>query len=301
MSNSNYAGYMLEMYCLVRYEASKDLSDAIFNNWLVNLTGELGGWIEGDLMQEHYNRWLEAMVKSKGGEFDDKFYRQTLAPNVNHFLRIKEQMESAFGLKPRSKSHTAPHLRNEYQQLLRMYKEDELHSFCSRRSMGHVAINRFARGYEKLENGRMDTFLQQSTAYADMLTDILEERKDCVSSLASESEVEGAPQEMEELLRDAMETAEELLGPEIPVPESDSDDEETSSSRSASRIDHNKRSEISDGDSEDKSGMESDGAYSVMFGNAGGESSDDETSGGDEEEGDAGQRTDESEWSSDEQ
>lgn len=123
---------MLDMYCMFKYEASKDLSNAILQNMLINITGELGKWIEGDLLQEHYNRWLEDMVSKKGGDFDDQFYRHTLAPNVNHFLRIKEQIESAFDLKARGKGHTSPHLRNEYQQLLAMHKEDELYLFCSK-------------------------------------------------------------------------------------------------------------------------------------------------------------------------
>jgi hypothetical protein len=55
-SNHNYAGYLLEMYCLLKYEASEDLKNAILNNWLVNLSGDPGKWIEGDLLQEHYNR-----------------------------------------------------------------------------------------------------------------------------------------------------------------------------------------------------------------------------------------------------
>ena len=61
-SNQNYKDYMLKLYCLLRYEASKDLKNAILNNLLVNLMGELGKWIEGDLMQEHYNCWLEDIV-----------------------------------------------------------------------------------------------------------------------------------------------------------------------------------------------------------------------------------------------
>lgn len=65
-SNRNYSDYMLDMYCLFKYETSKDLSNGILQNMLVNITGQLGKWIEGDLLQEHYNRWLEDMVSKKG-------------------------------------------------------------------------------------------------------------------------------------------------------------------------------------------------------------------------------------------
>ncbi|THU84698.1 hypothetical protein K435DRAFT_573488, partial [Dendrothele bispora CBS 962.96] len=54
-SHPNYVLYLLDIYCLIRYESSQDLKNALLNNWLVNLTGELGKWIEGDLMQEHFN------------------------------------------------------------------------------------------------------------------------------------------------------------------------------------------------------------------------------------------------------
>jgi hypothetical protein len=53
-----------------------------------------------------------------------------------------------------------------------MYKEDELHPFCSKRTMGHAAVNRFDRGYKRLQEGRIDEFLKQSTAYADILAEI---------------------------------------------------------------------------------------------------------------------------------
>jgi hypothetical protein len=144
--------YLLELYCLLKYEASQDLNDAILNNSLVNLTGQPGKWIAGDLMQEHYNRWLEDMVRKKGGNFDNKFYRTTLAPNVHHFLRIKEEVESSFDLSARAKTHGSPHTRNEYQQLLRLHKENQLHLFRSGRSMGHAAVNTFARGFNRLHS-----------------------------------------------------------------------------------------------------------------------------------------------------
>lgn len=178
-ANQHYKDYMLEFYCLLRYEASKDLKNGILNNMLVNLTGELGKWIEGDLMQEHYNRWLEDMASKRGGEFDDDFYRKTIAPNVNHFLRIKEVIEAAFDLKGRSKTHTSPHLRDESKLLLTMYKETELHRFRSKRTMGHAAKNQFNLGYNRLQMGKLAEFIRKTTAYADIVADVQKvKRKD---------------------------------------------------------------------------------------------------------------------------
>ncbi|KAK7015808.1 hypothetical protein R3P38DRAFT_3321613 [Favolaschia claudopus] len=168
-SNRNYANYLLETYCLHQYEASPEFSSAMLNNWLVNPSGKK--FVECDHSQEGFNKWLEEMVIHKGGNFDDNFYRHTLAPNVLHFLRMKDQIQSAFELQPRGKTHGAPHLRNEFQQLLRMHKEDELHQFRPGRTHGHAAVNFFEKGYTELESGKLQNFIEQSTAYAEVTAD----------------------------------------------------------------------------------------------------------------------------------
>ncbi|KAJ7737529.1 hypothetical protein B0H16DRAFT_1762389, partial [Mycena metata] len=168
-SNHNYMRYMLDLYALLQFECSPKLKEALLNNWLINLRGIIGTFIEGDLMQEHYNRWLEDMVRRRGGDFDDKFYRETISPNVQHFLEMKENIESAFELKRRGKTHTSPHLRDETRILLRMYKEEELHSFRSTRSMGHAAVNRFDRGYQRLHAGKLAEYLRDGADYASVL------------------------------------------------------------------------------------------------------------------------------------
>ncbi|KAF7334057.1 hypothetical protein MVEN_02311300 [Mycena venus] len=168
-SNQNYMRYMLDLYALLEFECSPELKEALLNNWLINLCGELGKFIEGDLMQEWNNRWLSDFSGQRGGDYDDKFYRETIAPNVLHFLKIKEDMESAFELKRRSKSHTSPHLRDETKILLKLYKDEELHSFRSGRSMGHAAVNQFDRGYQRLEDGKLAEYLEHSAEYAKLL------------------------------------------------------------------------------------------------------------------------------------
>ncbi|KAJ7743227.1 hypothetical protein DFH07DRAFT_869910 [Mycena maculata] len=168
-SHQNYMAYLLEVYCMLRYEASRDLNNGILNNWLLNIKGELGCWLPGDLHQEHYNKWLEEMVQKHGGEFDDPFYRQTISPNVHHFLQIKKEMQTAFGFHHRGTTHTSPHLRDELNLLLTAFKEQEVHLFRSGRSLGHAAVNQFARGYRRLEDGKLADFLVNSTVVGNVL------------------------------------------------------------------------------------------------------------------------------------
>ncbi|KAJ7621676.1 hypothetical protein B0H17DRAFT_1151772 [Mycena rosella] len=89
-SNHNYTGYMLDLYTLLQFEAFPDLREGLLNNYLFNLRGEFGTFVEGDLMQEWNSKWLEDMASRRGGEFDEKFYRTTISPNVLHFLKMKE-------------------------------------------------------------------------------------------------------------------------------------------------------------------------------------------------------------------
>ncbi|KAF8184385.1 hypothetical protein K438DRAFT_1544545, partial [Mycena galopus ATCC 62051] len=168
-SHQNYVSYLLEVYCMLRYEASKDLTNAILNNWLLNIKGELGRWLAGDQHQEHYNKWLEAMAPKHGGEFDDPFYRQTISPNVHHFLEIKEEIETAFGFQHRGQTHTSPHLRSELHLLLTAFKEEEVHLFRSGRSLGHAAVNQFARGSRRLHEDKLEEFLRRSTVHGSFL------------------------------------------------------------------------------------------------------------------------------------
>ncbi|KAF7293112.1 hypothetical protein MKEN_01468500 [Mycena kentingensis (nom. inval.)] len=193
-TNRNYANYLLETFCLHQYEASEDLSHALLNNWLINPKGKR--YIETDWVQEDFNKWLEEMVEHKGANFDDKFYRTTLAPNVMHFLRLKEVFESAFDLKTRSKKHSAPHLRNEFQQLLRIYKDEELHLFRSGRTMGHIATNFYERGYDRLLDSRLQQFIEESTAYLDIT-------RDAVSGKEEDDWDETKQRAYEQQLRDA--------------------------------------------------------------------------------------------------
>ncbi|KAF8139550.1 hypothetical protein K438DRAFT_1920852 [Mycena galopus ATCC 62051] len=171
-SHQNYMKYLLELYCFLRYESSKGLHDAVLDNYLVRVKAELGKYKPADLHQEHYNRWLQDMSRRHGGQFDEPFFRQTISPNVEHFLRLKEEIESAFNLQRRSKTHTSPHQRPELTLLLTMFKEEEVHLFREGRSMGHAAVNQFSRGCRQLEEGKMADFISTTTVLGDFFSAI---------------------------------------------------------------------------------------------------------------------------------
>ncbi|KAK7025756.1 hypothetical protein R3P38DRAFT_2356357, partial [Favolaschia claudopus] len=54
-SNQNYMAYLLDLYALLGFESSPELKEAILNNLILNLRGEPGHGVEGDVVQEWNN------------------------------------------------------------------------------------------------------------------------------------------------------------------------------------------------------------------------------------------------------
>lgn len=150
------------MFCKVEYEFPGSLRTALFNNWLVNLSGRKDGFIELDLMQEHFNLWLEELAQYKGKEFSDPWYRLVISMHVHHFLRLKEEMEKMVALVPRRKGHTEPHLDNEFREVLRAFRERDIHRFHPGRDLGLRSPDHFAEGVLELRKGKLAGFLESS-------------------------------------------------------------------------------------------------------------------------------------------
>ncbi|KAJ6448685.1 hypothetical protein C8R45DRAFT_1084422 [Mycena sanguinolenta] len=168
-SKQNYTTILLDVYCLFKFEATKELKDAIWNNWVVNLTGELRKNVPDDELQEWHNRFHEDMVPKHGGSFDDPFFRETISPNVNFFQRLKEEMEKAFALKAHRKTHTSSSTTHEIQTLTAMYRREKVHLFCPGRSKEHTATDLINEGYTTLDKGKLSDFLRNSTEHAKVL------------------------------------------------------------------------------------------------------------------------------------
>ncbi|KAG6835289.1 hypothetical protein H0H93_003080 [Arthromyces matolae] len=164
--NPYYSQYLMELYCNFKWEFPPNLRAAILMNWVVNLHGKPGVFIEMDLMQEHFNFWLEEMAQHKGKEFDEPFYRKVLSMNVHHFLRLKDEMEGAVSLKGRTKKHGEPHLKVELNALMKAFKNAEVHRHRSGRNEGFCAVDDFGKGITVLRKDKLKSFIERTTAYS---------------------------------------------------------------------------------------------------------------------------------------
>lgn len=75
-SHTKYFSYPLETLCRPELESSQALRETFLRTTLVNLTGRAGSFTAADLMQEYFNRLLEAIVEKKGVE-----YRNMVTPS----------------------------------------------------------------------------------------------------------------------------------------------------------------------------------------------------------------------------
>ena len=161
--NSHYAGYLVEMYCNLEHEYPKVTRDALLNNWLVNTQGKPGHFLEMDLMQEHFNHWLEELAQHKGKEFDDEWYREVLSMHVHHFLRLIQEFETNVHLTPRSKRHGEPHLDNELHEVINLCRKWDLHIRCNGRDFGFHSVDNFDQGYLKLAaEGKLEQYIAKT-------------------------------------------------------------------------------------------------------------------------------------------
>ncbi|KDQ52935.1 hypothetical protein JAAARDRAFT_50112 [Jaapia argillacea MUCL 33604] len=126
-THTKYMGYLLKTITSLELECSDALRDAFMDNWVVNVKGQEGCNIEGDLMQEHFNLDLEEQVDRKDIDFNNLFMTDVTSQNLHHLSHIKSEIEEGLGLKAHTTKHTSPHLRPEVKVLLDLYQSEELH------------------------------------------------------------------------------------------------------------------------------------------------------------------------------
>ncbi|KAK1223392.1 hypothetical protein PQX77_013735 [Marasmius sp. AFHP31] len=177
-SHQLYVTYLTELHCLLKYKSSPSLREAILNNYLVKF-GIGIPFHEKDLMQEHHNRKLEAMVHKAGSAFDGTFYHDIISPNVNNFIKSSHIWEVALGLKHHGATHTSPSTAPEVKVLQNEFQVQELSLFQT----GHVykehkAVNLLSAGYNRIGvGGKLAADIWKSLSRAKFIAEVEKEKK----------------------------------------------------------------------------------------------------------------------------
>ncbi|KAF8983551.1 hypothetical protein BDQ17DRAFT_1437367 [Cyathus striatus] len=169
-THSKYCTYLLEVITRLELESSQELVDAILQTTLVNMTGLPGACTAADVMQEYFNRLLEAIVEKKGINYGDHLARNVISPNLAHFACIKLNLRSGTGLAPRSGKHTVPNENPETRILLEAYRKYELHKRwpgCVYKETNH---DQFSLGIVKLQSGWLQKWISSTTGDSNLLS-----------------------------------------------------------------------------------------------------------------------------------
>ncbi|KAG6824880.1 hypothetical protein H0H92_005538 [Tricholoma furcatifolium] len=162
-SHSKYTNYLMETICNLEYESGPALRDGILKTMLVNLTGRDGAFSATDMIQEFFNRLLEAIVEKKGVKYGATFIREVISRNLHHFARIKLDLRAGVGLTRHSTAHTAPHMNAETAKLLDTYRTCELHKRRPGRIHQDRDVDDFSRGLARMQDGKVTTWVSQTT------------------------------------------------------------------------------------------------------------------------------------------
>lgn len=168
-SHSKYSTYLLETICRLELESTAALRETVLRMTLVNLLGRAGSFTAADLMQEFFNRLLEAIVEKKGVEYGDVFIREVISRNLHHFARIKLDLRVGVGLSKRSSHHSAPHVNPEIRILLETYKSHQLHLRRPGRVYQDTDKDHFNAGLTKLRDGKLKKWVAETTSTRNLL------------------------------------------------------------------------------------------------------------------------------------
>jgi hypothetical protein len=125
--HTNYMSYTLEMICDLEYESSPELKEVSLLSLVVNLTGEEGGFVAGDIYQEGLNQGIEPIVQKKDANFGAYHIQHLWSCNIKDIQDLWSTFWRGVGLSKRSGCHKDPHEKPELKTLLHEYKKAELH------------------------------------------------------------------------------------------------------------------------------------------------------------------------------
>lgn len=152
---------MLEMACGFLFEYPNKLRRLLLNNWLVNPTGLLRRWHEGDLLQEHHNREIKSTRNTKNAQFDSRWMQVSVALNIVALSLIRRNVARLFGLHVSAYGRSQVSVEKDIERLAHRHKLGQILTYTKGRQQPFVAINARAVGRTKLSDGQLAAFLEK--------------------------------------------------------------------------------------------------------------------------------------------
>jgi hypothetical protein len=158
----NYGKELLEVACRFMFEYPKELQDAILNNYLVNPSGLNGHWQECDFFQEHCNKAIKTVFNTKNSDWDSRFLREDVAPNISGLARLRESVLRLLGLERTGHGITNPDYGADINVLASHYLREHAFEFQPGRTQTCTASDMFSDGYDRVESSVLKSFLERT-------------------------------------------------------------------------------------------------------------------------------------------
>ncbi|KAI0763972.1 hypothetical protein BD413DRAFT_483338 [Trametes elegans] len=117
MGRMKYAHELLHLIHNLTHVWPRPLRCVIMNNWLVNTTGNVDGFIPVDLLQEHLNFWIKVIYKAHGSNASWEWLEE-ISPCIEVLRQLATQINAELGSHQGTKHH-APDLTNDIRELMR--------------------------------------------------------------------------------------------------------------------------------------------------------------------------------------
>ncbi|KAI0349403.1 hypothetical protein OH77DRAFT_1465461 [Trametes cingulata] len=126
MGRVKYAHELLHLLHNLIHVWPHELREIIMNNWLVNTTGKVNGFIPVDLLQEHLNFWIKVIYKAHGSNASWEWL-ETISPCIEILRQLANQINSELGSKQGVKHHS-PDLTKDIHELMESLRRHGVYS-----------------------------------------------------------------------------------------------------------------------------------------------------------------------------
>jgi hypothetical protein len=159
----NYGKELLEVACRFMFEYPKELQTAILNNYMVNPSGLSGHWQEGDFFQEHSNKAIKTIFNTKNSDWDSRFLREDVSPNIAGLSQLRQSMMALLGLSRTGNGRTQADYRADINVLASHYLREGAFEYRPGRVQACLATDMVSAGFDRLKSSVLDNFLERTT------------------------------------------------------------------------------------------------------------------------------------------
>ena len=158
---SNYGHELLHQAVNLWFNFTVATKKAVFDWYIVNVSGLGGGRKERDLLQEHHNLAIKRVHNGHLARFDSRFIREAVSLNIMPLGQLANTIKDRLGLHKTILARTDAELTADINLLGHLYLVQRHHIYHPNQLQSYLAIDALMHGYAKLRDGALNNFLDK--------------------------------------------------------------------------------------------------------------------------------------------